>query len=177
MYNIKSDLDPDALLKIRQRPIRLELDAPPTLDEIHKALKSAKKDKATGDSKIPVEFWQVLADDESTEKLFYEICVQVWETGKCDEEWLSNRLKLVPKKGDLKILDNWRGIMLIESPSKILSAIMANRIQENILEPEGLEEQNGFMRQRASAGCPAHTFPKSVPSVPSVAKVWVYNTF
>ena len=40
--------------------------------------------------------------------------------------------------------------MLIESPSKILSAIMANRIQEQILEPEGLEEQNGFMRQR---GC------------------------
>jgi hypothetical protein len=50
--------------------------------------------------------------------------------------------KLVPKKGNLKILDNWRGIMLIESPSKILSAIMANRIQEQILEPEGLEEQS-----------------------------------
>ena len=71
----------------------------------------------------------------------------MWETGECEEEWLSNRLKLVPKKGDLKILDNWRGIMLIESPSKILSAVMANRIQEQILEPEGLEEQNGFMRQ------------------------------
>ena len=81
---------------------------------------------------------------------YCEICRQVWETGDCEEEWLSNRLKLVPKKGDLKILDNWRGIMLIESPSKILSAIMANRIQEQILEPEGLEEQNGFMRQR---GC------------------------
>jgi hypothetical protein len=40
--------------------------------------------------------------------------------------------------------------MLIESPSKILSATMANRIQEQILEPEGLEEQNGFMRQK---GC------------------------
>ena len=40
--------------------------------------------------------------------------------------------------------------MLIESPSKILSAVMANRIQEKILEPEALEEQNGFMRQR---GC------------------------
>jgi len=139
-----------ALSKIRQRPVRLELDDPPSLDEIRKALNSAKKDKATGDSKIPVEFWQVLAEDESTEQLFSEICIQVWETGECDEEWLINRLKLVPKKGDLKLLDNWRGIMLIESPSKILSAVMANRIQEKILEPEGLEEQNGFMRQR---GC------------------------
>ena len=126
------------------------MDAPPTREEIRKALNAAKKDKAAGDSKIPVEFWQILAEDESTESLFCEICRQVWETGDCEEEWLSNRLKLVPKKGDLKILDNWRGIMLIESPSKILSAIMANRIQEQILEPEGLEEQNGFMRQR---GC------------------------
>ena len=38
--------------------------------------------------------------------------------------------------------------MLIESPSKILSSVMANRVQEQILEPEGLQEQNGFMRQR-----------------------------
>ena len=40
--------------------------------------------------------------------------------------------------------------MPIESPPKILSVIIANRIQEQILEPEGLEEQNDFMRQR---GC------------------------
>ena len=40
--------------------------------------------------------------------------------------------------------------MLIESPSKNLSAVMANWIQEKILESEGLEEQNGFMIQR---GC------------------------
>jgi len=150
VYNIKSELDPTVLSKIKQRPIRFELDAPPTPQEIRKALTAAKKNKASGDSQIPVEFWQTLAEDKSTESIFCEICHQVWETGDCDEEWLSNRLKLVPKKGDLKILDNWRGIMLIESPSKILSAVMANRIQEQILEPEGLEEQNGFMRQR---GC------------------------
>jgi hypothetical protein len=88
------------------------------LDELRKALKSAKKDKATGDSKIPVEFWQVLSDDKCTESLFHEIVVKVWESGECDEVWLSNRLKLLPKKGDLKLLDNWRGIMLIESPVK-----------------------------------------------------------
>lgn len=150
VYNIKSELDPEVLSKIEQRPVRFEMDDPPTLEEMRKALRAAKKDKATGDSKTPVEFWQILAEDESTEHLFHEICVRVWETGECEEEWLSNRLKLLPKKGDLKNLDNWRGIMLIESPSKILSSIIANRIQEQILEPEGLEEQNGFMRQR---GC------------------------
>ena len=34
VYNIESDLDPAALSKIRQRPIRLELDDPTILDEL-----------------------------------------------------------------------------------------------------------------------------------------------
>jgi hypothetical protein len=51
---------------------------------------SAKKEKATGDSKIPVEFWRVLSDAKCTESLFHEIVVKVWESGECDEDWLSN---------------------------------------------------------------------------------------
>jgi hypothetical protein len=53
-------------------------------------------------------------------------------------------ISLFQRKG-IKTFDSWRGIMLTEPPSKILSVIMANRIQGQILEPEGLEEQNGFM--------------------------------
>jgi hypothetical protein len=67
----------------------------------------------------------------------------VWETGKCEEDWLSNRLKL-------KILDSWRGIIMIESSSTFLSAIIANRMKEQMLEPKGLKRKNGFMLQR---GC------------------------
>jgi hypothetical protein len=83
---------------------------------------SAKKDKATGDSKVPFEFLQILSDDESTENLFHEV-VKVWESGECNEDWLSNRLKLLPKKGDLKLLDNWSGIMLIEAPVKVRDVV------------------------------------------------------
>ena len=126
------------------------MDDPPTREEVRKALSSAKKDKAAGDSKLPVEFWQILSEDQSTENLFYDIVLQVWETGTCDDEWLTNRLKILPKKGDLRNLDNWRGIMLIESPVKVITSILASRISIHILENEGLEEQNGFMRQR---GC------------------------
>jgi hypothetical protein len=53
---------------------------------MRKALISAKKDKATGDSKVPVEFLQILADDECTENLFHEVVVRVWESGECDED-------------------------------------------------------------------------------------------
>jgi hypothetical protein len=40
--------------------------------------------------------------------------------------------------------------MLIESPVQGISSILPNRISVNILESEGLEEQNGFMCHR---GC------------------------
>ncbi len=50
------------------------------------------------------------------------------------------------------MLDNCCGIMLIEAPVKlkVISSILANRISTFILESEGLEEQNRFMRHR---GC------------------------
>ena len=100
----------------------------PICEEIRKALSSAKNYKAATDSKIPVEFWQVLSEDQTTDKLFYDIVLQVWETGTCDDEWLTSRLKILPKKGDLRNLDNWRGIMLIESPVKVKTSILASRI-------------------------------------------------
>ena len=84
-----------------------------------------------------MEYWQVLSAEKSTENLFHEIVLQVWETGECDAEWLTNRLKILPKKGDLRNLDNWRGIMLIESPVKVITSIIANRISIHVLETEG----------------------------------------
>ena len=81
VYNIQNQLDPTVFDLVRQRPIRFELDDPPTREEVRKALSSAKKDKAAGDSKLPVEFWQILSEDQSTENLFYDIVLQVWETG------------------------------------------------------------------------------------------------
>ena len=51
--------------------------------------------------------------------LFYKIVLQVWEEGVCPDEWPTNRSKILPKKGGN--LDNWRGIMLIENPVKVIS--------------------------------------------------------
>jgi hypothetical protein len=54
--------------------------------------------------------------------------------------------------------------MLIEYPSNILSAIIANRIQEQVLdfdlEPKGLDKQNGYMQQRGF--CDRSTFRKGM---------------
>mmetsp|Transcript_37792 Transcript_37792/g.100409 ORF Transcript_37792/g.100409 Transcript_37792/m.100409 type:complete len:91 (-) Transcript_37792:160-432(-) len=62
----------------------------------------------------------------------------------CSADWLESRLKILYKgKGDARDLNNWRGIMLIETAAQIVCRILGNRIQ-NFLNKNGLEEQNGF---------------------------------
>jgi len=150
VYNIRPDTDDSVIDELRQRPLRANLDCVPSDEEISKALQQAKKDKATGDSQIPVEFWQALEGNVETETLFKECVRSFWQEECVPKEWLINRLKLIPKKGDPHDLNNWRGIMLMEAAPKLISSIVSSRIKENILIEEGLEEQNGFMPRR---GC------------------------
>ena len=70
------------------------------------------------------------------------------------KEWVTMRLKMLPKKGDLRDLNNWRGIMLLDAASKLVSMIIANRL-DRVLKEEGLEAQNGFTGGR---GCSDGSF-------------------
>ena len=56
---------------------------------------------------------------------------------------------MLPKKGDLRDLNNWRGIMLLDAASKIISMVINDRLQR-LLKEIGIEEQNGFSGGR---GC------------------------
>ena len=66
------------------------------------------------------------------------------------QEFARMRLKMLPKKGDLRDLNNWRGIMLLDAASKILSMIINSRLQR-LLKEIGIEEQNGFSSGRGCA--------------------------
>lgn len=150
VYNIGSNVDASVIDEVRQRPVCTDLDCAPSDKEISKALQQAKKNKAVGDSKIPVEFWQALEGNDETETLFKDYIRSFWENESPPKDWLVNRLRLIPKKGDPHDLNNWRGIMLMEAAPKLVSSIIAARIKKFILVEEGLEEQNGFMPNR---GC------------------------
>jgi exonuclease III len=66
------------------------------------------------------------------------------------EEFARMRLKMLPKKGDLRDLNNWRGIMLLDAASKVISMVVNSRLQR-LLKEVGIEEQNGFMGGRGCA--------------------------
>ena len=82
-------------------------------------LHAARKNKATGDYCIPVEFFQALEDNDVTEHLVKTCIRSIWRDETIPEDWRVNRLKIIPKKGDLHDLNNWRGIMLMESATKL----------------------------------------------------------
>jgi hypothetical protein len=64
-------------------------------------------------------------------------------------EWEVARLMLLPKKGDLSLCKNWRGICLLDIASKILSSVMVGRMQL-VQEENGLEFQFGFRGGRGT---------------------------
>ena len=65
------------------------------------------------------------------------------------EEWLIARLKLLPKKGDLHLAKNWRGICLLDISSKIVSSVIVSRMSL-VQEQEGMEEQTVFRPERGT---------------------------
>ena len=42
-----------------------------------------------------------------------ELFRKVWENEKVPKEWVDTVLVAIPKKGDLNVCDNWRGISLL----------------------------------------------------------------
>jgi exonuclease III len=152
--NVSINIDFSAIGELEQRPMRSDLDRFPSDEEIRNAILSAKSNKAAGDNQIPVEYWKALLDNNDTFALIKNCLNDFWFNGVVPIEWLIGRLKLLPKKGDLHDLNNWRGIMLLDSMAKIVASIISVRLL-NILKDFGLEEQNGFMPNR---GCADGTF-------------------
>ena len=64
-------------------------------------------------------------------------------------EWDVARLVLLPKKGDLSLRKNWRGICLLDIASKIFSSMCVRRLQI-VMEEEGMDEQSGFRAFRGT---------------------------
>jgi len=77
----------------------------------------------------------------------------IFQSGKIPSSLNSSLLISIPKKGDLKDMNNYRGISLISTIVKLLSAIVTNRIRYTVEKHNVLvREQAGF---RTHKECPA----------------------
>eukprot|EP00117_Sycon_ciliatum_P003161 scpid60766/ scgid8074/ LINE-1 reverse transcriptase homolog len=74
-----------------------------------------------------------------------DIVQAVWRTGKVPQEWRDCNLLPIPKKGNLALCDNWRGIALLDVVGKAVASLIQRRLQtlaENLLP----DTQCGFCR-------------------------------
>jgi len=139
----------EALDSVRQRAMRHALDALPSSWLIKKALRRQNSGKATGDSKIPAEYFQACLDSEILFEFFQEIIIKMWNQEVVPDEWVGGRIKMLPKDGDLLDPGRWRSITLLDAAAKIMSTILTFRLN-TVLEDLGIEMQNGFTPKRGT---------------------------
>jgi hypothetical protein len=132
-----------------------EVSAPFTKEEIDKVIKSIPADKAPCPDGFNGMFlkvcWDIIAPD------FYKLCEEFWD-GKISLVCLNNSLiTLVPKKLTPESVNDYRPISLLNCVVKVLTAIIAVRLQKWILKVVH-RNQYGFIKGRNIQDCLAWSF-------------------
>ena len=83
--------------------------------------------KAAGPDRIPAE--AIKADIEPSTSMLHSICCKIWEKEEVPAQWREGIVIELPKKGDLRDCNNYRGIMLLSVPGKVLSRIILERVR------------------------------------------------
>ena len=115
-------------------------------EEIKRAIKKLKLGKAPGFDNIPPDILK--ADVSATAELLYGLLNKIWDTEEIPSEWKAGLLVKLPKKGNLSDYKNWRGIMLLSIPIKVLCRIILDRIQ-GALDKQLRKEQAGFRKDKS----------------------------
>ena len=115
-----------------------------TMEEVQRARKKCKEKKAA--PLIPPEVWTTGMFDDVLHDLSNEVYNQ-----KPVDQWAEGCILPFPKKGDLGLVANYRGITLTHIAAKIYNTMLLNRIQPEI-EKILRRNQNGFRRGRSTVG-------------------------
>ena len=118
----------------------------PSFEEIRKAIKTLRNGKAAGPDGIPAEAMK--SDIETTVKILHSLFSKIWEKEEVPAQWKEGLVIKLPKKGDLRDCSNYRGIMLLSVPGKVLNRILLERMKEAV-DPKLRDQQAGFRRNRS----------------------------
>ena len=127
LLNSQSDQSIDLDDFLEDRVISWELNAPPTMDEMDKALKTLKNHKTAGDDHMISEIFCNTQSDLAKKKLL-EFFTLAWETQQIPTLMCRTTLFPIYKKGDKLECSNYRGIQIESQVLKILSKILHIRI-------------------------------------------------
>ena len=150
--NVTSSIDQNLIDLIETPTISIaderQQNAPLSIDEVRKALSRMKSRRAPGSDEVTIDILK--AGGEPIIRWLFEFFTDVWENEHMVNEWnMTTLIKLYKNKGDRKLCDNYRGIALLNTTSKIFSRIILNRIHD-LVECKLLEIQSGFRPNRST---------------------------
>lgn len=103
------------------------LDSPINLDELNAAVQQLGKHKTPGLDGLTTEFfqsfWPILKDD------FLSVLSHACSSGNLPFSLRRAIITLIPKKGDLTDIANWRPVSLLNTDYKIFAKLLANRLK------------------------------------------------
>ncbi|GFS02916.1 endonuclease-reverse transcriptase [Elysia marginata] len=97
------------------------------LCQIIEAVSPVKPGKSPGIDNITGELVQ--AGGEATTDMLLFICNKILQTGVWPKPWTQSQVITLPKKGNLKLCQNYRTISLIGHPSKVMLKVILNRLR------------------------------------------------
>ena len=107
---------------------------------------STQNHKACGLDEIPAEVWKL----PDFHQILLNLCNSVYN-GDSIDRWTEGCILPFPKKGDLSIAKNYRGITLTAISAKIYNLLLLNRIRPEV-DPILRKNQNGFRSNRSTSG-------------------------
>lgn len=110
-------------------------------EEIEKAVRTQKPDKAPGSDGISNEF--LILNKNHLIPILKHIFNQVLQTETIPYQWTTSSIVLLHKKGDKNNINNYRPISLMSNIYKIFAKVILSRIS-NILDENQPREQAGF---------------------------------
>ena len=133
----------EPITRIISKQLDIKL-GPFTQEELDSVLRKIKNRKAAGLDEILPEVWKTRQFDD----ILLRHCNAVYNQNPIDR-WMKGCILPFPKKGDLGLAKNYRGITLTSIEAKIYNALLRNRVEpkiDNILR----KNQNGFRRNRST---------------------------
>ena len=113
------------------RPLNSIKTAPFTKIEIDQAIKEFSRKKSPGpDYALTAD---VLKDGgQAIREILLSICNIVFKECHAPTQWTSSLIIPLPKKGNLQLMPNWRGICLMSLTAKLYNRLILNRIRSPI---------------------------------------------
>ena len=149
LLNQVNPTDPGFIDAVLQLDVVQELDLPPTLDEVKKAIASLKCKKSPGLDGLQGELLKY-GGDRVAEEIFNYISA-CWIADTIPSQWKDAKIIAIYKrKGDKTECGNSRGISLLSFGGKVYARLLLMRLINHVSENTLPESQCGFRKDRST---------------------------